>query len=72
MEDLCAGVENLRGADDSVTFLGAVITLAADKKKTQVAPKDPKAVPSEVLIIIDGQQQLATVIYVETALLLHP
>lgn len=60
MEDLCSGVETLRTNDEAVTFFGTVIMLSADKKKTQVAPKDPKAVPPEVLITIDGQQRLST------------
>ena len=60
MEDLCSGVEMLRSNDDAVTFFGTLIMLSAGKNKDQVAPKDPKAVPSEVLITIDGQQRLST------------
>jgi uncharacterized protein with ParB-like and HNH nuclease domain len=59
MEDLCDGVRALQSSDDAVAFFGAVICLS-DKNKSQVAPKDPKAVPPEVLLIIDGQQRLST------------
>lgn len=60
MEDLCSGVEMLRSNEDAVTFFGTLIMLSAGKNKDQVAPKDPKAVPSEVLITIDGQQRIST------------
>ncbi len=60
MEDICSGVDMLRTNEEAVTYFGTVIMLAADKKKTQVAPKDPKAIPAEVLITIDGQQRLST------------
>ena len=67
MEDLINGVEELAEEDDSIRFLGTIITIP-DKNKEQINPKDPRGLPTEVQIIIDGQQRISTIALLGTVL----
>lgn len=67
MEDLMNGVEELVDDDDSIRFLGTIIAIP-DKNKDQINPKDPRGLPTEVQIIIDGQQRISTIALLGTVL----
>lgn len=57
-EDLVAGTRELSEEEDATTFLGTtILTQLANKKESVI---DVRAQPSEVLIVIDGQQRIST------------
>lgn len=59
-EDLLQGIREIAGGDDNAsTFLGtAILTSLTNKKLTA---DDPRAQPSGVRIVIDGQQRISTI-----------
>jgi len=67
MEDLMNGVQELVDDDDSIRFLGTIIVIPA-KDKTQIKPQDYRGLPTEVQIIIDGQQRISTIALLGTVL----
>jgi hypothetical protein len=71
-EDLLQGIRELSdGNDDATTFLGtAILTDLADKKLT-VVPGEPRAQPSSVKIVIDGQQRISTLALVSVQLIVR-
>lgn len=69
LEDIEKGVEKLVEHQDAGRFLGTIIEVAEDKKKVQ--PQDPKALPTAVEKIIDGQQRLTTIALLSTLLYKH-
>ena len=60
-EDIVYGLEQLNSSDDYVTFLGSIITMH-DIKHQSIAPIVRGEVPSKVMVIIDGQQRLTTLL----------
>lgn len=60
-EDIVYGLEQLKNSEDYVTFLGSIITMH-DTKYQSIAPIVRGEVPSKVMIIIDGQQRLTTLL----------
>lgn len=66
-DDMWHGFSLLRNHEDSLTFLGAVITIH-DTKLATVSPIVRGDVPSKVMTIIDGQQRLTTLVLINTIL----
>lgn len=64
LDDISEGVRVLASddadADNTIRFLGTMIVVA-DKDQQGINPKDPKALPTAVWFIIDGQQRLSTI-----------
>ncbi|SMM99261.1 hypothetical protein SPONL_496 [uncultured Candidatus Thioglobus sp.] len=60
-EDIVYGLEQLQNSDDYITFLGSIITLH-DTKHESISPIVRGEVPSKVMVIIDGQQRLTTLL----------
>lgn len=60
-EDLRYGIEELSRTNDYVTFLGSIITIH-DTNYQSISPMVIKEVPTKVLLIIDGQQRLTTLL----------
>jgi hypothetical protein len=59
MEDISRGVEGLVDSSDNIRFLGTVITIS-EKDKTKIDPRDNRGLPTDIEIVIDGQQRLST------------
>jgi len=66
-EDVCHGFASLIEQDDSITFIGTIITVHDTKFKT-VLPIVRQHLPSKVMTIIDGQQRLTTILIAATIL----
>ncbi|GHT91984.1 hypothetical protein AGMMS49545_08820 [Betaproteobacteria bacterium] len=66
-EDACHGFTMLIDHDDSITFLGTIITIH-DTQYLTVNPLVRGDMPSRVMTIIDGQQRLTTLLLINTAL----
>lgn len=60
-EDIVYGLEQLGNSEDYITFLGSIITIH-DIKHQSIAPIVRGEVPSKVMVIIDGQQRLTTLL----------
>ncbi len=60
-EDIVYGLEQLDNSEDYITFLGSVITMH-DIKHQSIAPIVRGEVPSKVMVVIDGQQRLTTLL----------
>jgi hypothetical protein len=60
-EDIVYGLEQLGNSEDYITFLGSVITMH-DIKHESIAPIVRGETPSKVMVIIDGQQRLTTML----------
>lgn len=60
-EDIVYGLEQLGSSEDYITFLGSVITMH-DIKHQSISPIARGEVPSKVMVIIDGQQRLTTLL----------
>lgn len=72
IDDLSNGVDTLytqEKEEDVIRFLGTIITIEADKEK--IKPQDPTALPSEIRLIIDGQQRITTLILLASQLYLQ-
>ncbi|CAC9596859.1 hypothetical protein [uncultured Gammaproteobacteria bacterium] len=60
-EDIVYGLEQLGSSEDYITFLGSVITMH-DTKHQSIAPIVRGETPTKVMVIIDGQQRLTTML----------
>ena len=67
-EDITDGVDEMIRNDDSIRFLGTIITISVRDKVGEINPVDPKGIPTEVEKIIDGQQRLSTIALLGTEL----
>ena len=67
-EDTCQGVRQLFKREDAITFIGSII-LIKDNRHETINPRVKGHVPGGVLLVIDGQQRLTTLVL--TNLLLH-
>ncbi len=60
-EDIVYGLGQLDHSDDYITFLGSIITLH-DIKHESISPIVRGEVPSKVMVVVDGQQRLTTML----------
>jgi uncharacterized protein with ParB-like and HNH nuclease domain len=60
-EDIVYGLEQLKNSEDYITFLGSVITMH-DIKHQSIAPIVRGEMPENVMVVIDGQQRLTTML----------
>ncbi len=60
-EDITYGLKQLENSDDYITFLGSIITLH-DTRYDSISPIVRGEVPSKVMVVIDGQQRLTTLL----------
>ncbi len=60
-EDVSYGLKQLDSSDDYITFLGSIITMH-DGKHESISPIFKTEVPSKVMVVIDGQQRLSTLL----------
>lgn len=67
LDDVSAGLEQLSGSDDSIKFLGSIITLK-DNDQSSIQPQFKEHLPPSVVHIIDGQQRLSTLLLLATVL----
>lgn len=61
MEDICQGVENLLEYTDDIHFLGTILRVKEDNPQQNINPQDPRAFPTRIDNIIDGQQRISTI-----------
>jgi len=66
-EDVVYGLKQLESSDDYITFLGSIITMH-DSEHKSISPIVRTEVPSKVMVIIDGQQRLSTLLLLIIAL----
>lgn len=67
-DDILLGFNNLVKTDEpnlSATFLGSVITID-DIKKSVLSKDDLNDAPNKVMVVIDGQQRLTTLLILLT------
>lgn len=67
LDDVAAGLEQLSRTDDSIKFLGSIITLK-DNDQSTIQPQFKEHLPPSVVHIIDGQQRLSTLLLLATVL----
>ncbi|TQJ58038.1 uncharacterized protein DUF1524 [Arthrobacter sp. SLBN-83] len=67
LDDVAAGLEQLLVTDDSIKFLGSIITLK-DNDQSTIQPQFKEHLPPSVVHIIDGQQRLSTLLVLATVL----
>jgi uncharacterized protein with ParB-like and HNH nuclease domain len=61
MDDICSGVRNLLDYPDTLHFMGTVILVTENDTESNIKPQDPRALPSRIDNVIDGQQRLSTI-----------
>lgn len=60
-DDLVSGIRELSNNDNkSITFLGTIILTSHTNKLETVIPGEDRAQPTDVKIVIDGQQRIST------------
>ena len=67
LEDAGHGLKKLLESEDAITFIGTLIVIHDTKYQT-VTPHDRGQLPSRVLLVIDGQQRLITLLLLNTCL----
>jgi hypothetical protein len=60
-EDLAHGLRGLLNDEDAITFLGSVITVHDTRYET-VDPQETGDLPGNVMVVIDGQQRLTSLL----------
>jgi len=60
LEDIFHGLSAFCDQDEAITFIGSLITIRDTAHKT-IMPQVANEVPARVLLVIDGQQRLTTV-----------
>jgi len=66
-EDVIHGIENSIRNEDAITFIGTLLTIHDTKFET-IVPHKKGEVPSKVMLVIDGQQRLTTMLLIMTVL----
>lgn len=66
-EDVVHGIENSIRNEDAITFIGTLLTIHDTKFET-IVPHKKGEVPSKVMLVIDGQQRLTTILLIMTIL----
>ena len=62
MEDICSGVHDvLDGTSDPIHFMGTLILVTEINAAANIKPLDPRAIPTRVDNVIDGQQRISTI-----------
>jgi hypothetical protein len=61
MEDIASGVKAFLESEDSIHFMGTLILVEERKRKENIRPQEPNALPSRIDNVIDGQQRLSTI-----------
>jgi hypothetical protein len=61
MDDICSGVRDLLDSPDTLHFMGTVILVTENDSENNIKPQDPRALPSRIDNVIDGQQRLSTI-----------
>jgi hypothetical protein len=67
VEDVVRGVGMMRTGGEAITFLGTMI-LIQDIKYTTVDPQVKGELPTRVMLVIDGQQRIATLLLLNAVL----
>jgi Protein of unknown function DUF262/Protein of unknown function (DUF1524) len=60
MDDICSGVRDLLDSPDTLHFMGTIILVTENDTESNIKPQDPRALPSRIDNVIDGQQRLST------------
>jgi len=66
-EDIAHGVNMLLDREDCISFIGTIIVIH-DQKYETVAPALEGELPAKVLLVIDGQQRLSTLLMLNAVL----
>jgi len=66
-DDVVSGLSNLTRNEDAITFIGTILTIHDTKYRT-IKPFLRGEVPSRVMLVIDGQQRLTTLLLIASVL----
>jgi len=66
-EDVVHGLENTISNEDAITFIGTILTIHDTKFET-IVPHKKGEVPAKVMLVIDGQQRLSSMLIIITLL----
>lgn len=69
--DIQKGVENISNSSDEIRYLGTIILVRESDPHNNIEPKDTKAIPQAIDLVIDGQQRLSTLALIGTKLYQH-
>jgi hypothetical protein len=61
MDDIFSGVFELLNSQDTIHFMGTIIIVMENDVPNNIKPQDPKAIPSRIDNVIDGQQRISTI-----------
>jgi len=62
IEDICSGVcDIVDGVDDPIHFMGTLILVTEINPNVNIKPLDPRALPTRIDNVIDGQQRISTI-----------
>lgn len=61
MDDIFSGVFELLNSQDTIHFMGTIIIVMENDVPNNIKPQDPRAIPSRIDNVIDGQQRLSTI-----------
>lgn len=61
MDDICSGVCELLVDKETIHFMGTIIVVEENDKINNIKPQEPRALPSRIDNVIDGQQRISTI-----------
>lgn len=61
MDDICSGVSEILEDKESIHFMGTIILVEENDKFNNIKPQEPRALPTRIDNVIDGQQRISTI-----------
>lgn len=61
MDDICSGVSELLVDKESIHFMGTIILVEENDRMNNIKPQEPRALPTRIDNVIDGQQRISTI-----------
>jgi hypothetical protein len=61
MDDICSGVSELLIDNGTIHFMGTIIVVEENDRINNIKPQEPRALPSRIDNVIDGQQRISTI-----------
>ena len=61
MDDICSGVSELLVDKETIHFMGTIILVEENDRINNIKPQEPRALPTRIDNVIDGQQRISTI-----------
>ena len=61
MDDICSGVSELLVDHETIHFMGTIILVEENDRINNIKPQEPRALPTRIDNVIDGQQRISTI-----------